>query len=341
MASEFERDWNESSPDGQDSVTSGDDEIRNLKVEISDRLKNMLYGLIAGENTLAQHFQYLQLYEQASVAQPSAGFGRLYCKAVGDKAELFWHDEDGDEIQLTTGGKWNGAVLSALGIPAGSYAADSIDEDDIQLANNAALTAKNAAGTGTVNLIKAGTNNLPTLPDSSEMASSAAPVEDEAIANKKYVDDTYLTGQAVQVVNTQTGAVATGTTTIPYDDTIPQITEGTQFMTLAITPTSATNKLKIDVVFHGGPDNVNRHNIVALFQDATAGALAVGWQHYSQYGTNIKFTHYMVAGTTSETTFKIRAGQEIAGTYTFNGYSSSRKFGGKLSSSITITEIKV
>jgi hypothetical protein len=33
---------------------------------------------------------------------------------------------------------------------------------------------------------------------------------------------TKLSGDVVQVVNTQTGAVATGTTTIPWDDTIPQ-----------------------------------------------------------------------------------------------------------------------
>jgi len=56
-------------------------------------------------------------------------------------------------------------------------------------ANDSYLQARNVADDGNVNLIKAGANDLPTLPDSAEMASSAAPVEDEAIANKKYVDD--------------------------------------------------------------------------------------------------------------------------------------------------------
>lgn len=37
-----------------------------------------------------------------------------------------------------------------------------------------------------------------------------------------------LQGQVLQVVSYQTGAVATGTTTIPPDDTIPQITEGNE-----------------------------------------------------------------------------------------------------------------
>lgn len=57
------------------------------------------------------------------------------------------------------------------------------------VANDAYLQGRNVAGDGNIDLIKVGTNDLPTLPDSAEMASSAAPVEDEAIANKKYVDD--------------------------------------------------------------------------------------------------------------------------------------------------------
>lgn len=44
-----------------------------------------------------------------------------------------------------------------------------------------------------------------------------------------------LTGDVVQVVNTQTGAVSTGTTVIQNDDTIPQIGEGDEYMTLAET----------------------------------------------------------------------------------------------------------
>ena len=46
-------------------------------------------------------------------------------------------------------------------------------------------------------------------------------------------------GSVLQVVQTQTGAVATTTVTIPFDDTIPQITEGAEFITLAITPKSS------------------------------------------------------------------------------------------------------
>tara|TARA_R110000787_G_scaffold50722_6_gene120645 strand:+ start:480 stop:1076 length:597 start_codon:yes stop_codon:yes gene_type:complete len=147
-------------------------------------------------------------------------------------------------------------------------------------------------------------------------------------------------GKVLQVVNVQTGAVATTTTAIPFDDTIPQNTEGGEFMTLAITPTSATSKLRIDVVGNGSCTDTSAHIAFPLFQDSTAGALAVaGLVPFANRAANISHTHYMTAGTTSETTFKVRGGASVGSTFTFNGTSSARKYGGVLASSITITEI--
>lgn len=146
-------------------------------------------------------------------------------------------------------------------------------------------------------------------------------------------------GLDIQRVNFQTGTMATGTGTIPTDNTIPQNTEGTEFMTLAITPTSATNKLIIVVTFEGS-SSLNNAVIAALFQDSTADALASGWQGSIATGTvmTITFSHTMIAGTTSATTFKVRVGGSSASTITFNGSGSAAFLGGTLASSITITE---
>ena len=165
-----------------------------------------------------------------------------------------------------------------------------------------------------------------------------------------------LSGSVVQVVsnigqstfgksaNLAFGAVDSGTTTIPFDDTIPQNTEGDQYMQLSITPTSATNKLIIDVniVLANGITGTSEL-IAALFQDSTANALASAWttQATSFNGSIISFSYYMTSGTTSSTTFKVRAGSDSSGTTTFNGTGGSRKLGGVSASSMTITEIKV
>lgn len=149
-------------------------------------------------------------------------------------------------------------------------------------------------------------------------------------------------GFPVQIVNATFSAVATGTTVIPSDDTIPQITEGDEYMTLAIVPKSATNILVIsaNVLLS---NSVTAALVVALFQDATANAIAVAGSFDSTATAmmSIPLTYTMVAGTTSSTTFRIRAGGNAAGTTTFNGQAAARRFGAITKSSIVITEYKV
>jgi len=151
-------------------------------------------------------------------------------------------------------------------------------------------------------------------------------------------------GKIVQIVNVMDAAVSTTTTIFPNDDTTPQNDEGGEFMTLAITPTSSTNKLLIQVVGNGSPDGDSDYTSIALFQDTTAGALAA--QNFNEHGGGVRntflvFNHFMTSGTTSSTTFKVRMGQHSSGTFTFNGSAGGRWFGGVMASSITITEISV
>ena len=73
-------------------------------------------------------------------------------------------DASGNVIQLTKDSYINNAYLV--------------------LPNNTYLTAVDAAGTGTVNLIKASTDDVPVLGDGAETYDSSAPTEDEGIANK-------------------------------------------------------------------------------------------------------------------------------------------------------------
>lgn len=146
------------------------------------------------------------------------------------------------------------------------------------------------------------------------------------------------TNYVKQMVHTSDGELATGTTAIPHDDTIPQNTEGDEYMTLAITPTDTSSRLKIEVVV-AGTINGDVRVTTALFQDSTANALAATQILQSaNWANTMSFNYVMTAGTTSATTFKVRIGG-TSGTYTFNGGGAARKLGGVLSSSITITEM--
>lgn len=187
----------------------------------------------------------------------------------------------------------------------------------------------------------AGSNTL-TLPVASDTLVGLAATQ--TLTNKTLGTGTvFPAGHVLQVVNYNTGAVATGTGTIPSDDTIPQNTEGDQYMSLAITPLFSTSKLVIEVVGQFSNAAGGGRFMMALFQDTTANALAASTQGF--FDANKPFMlsliHYMTAGTTSSTTFKVRAGtlSVAAGTTTFNGSAGARLLGGVSSSSITIWEI--
>lgn len=148
-------------------------------------------------------------------------------------------------------------------------------------------------------------------------------------------------GTCVQIASQNFTAVATGTTTVPQDNTIPQNTEGDEYMTLAITPRSTTNVLVIDVLALAGNSTATNNVVGALFQDSTANALSVGYGRISSdvnSPVQVKITHRMVAGTSSSTTFKVRIGGVAGGTTTFNGAASASLFGAITKSSIIIRE---
>ena len=149
-------------------------------------------------------------------------------------------------------------------------------------------------------------------------------------------------GKVLQMVYVYTGAYATGSTTMPFDDTIPQNTEGNEVMTLAITPTSASSKLLINVDVCGSSD-VQGNWTAALFRDSTADALTATQVKASNVtadqNDHCHLSWVADSSSTSATTFKVRCGQHNAGAWYFNGENGSRLFGGVANSGITIMEI--
>ena len=149
-------------------------------------------------------------------------------------------------------------------------------------------------------------------------------------------------GKLLQQVNTQTGAVATGTTIFPEDDSIPQNTEGDEYMTLTITPKSATSVLNIEVhVFYS--QSTGTRGGCGIFKDSDADALAFTSNFIKDATSmgNMQVFYSETSGNTTARTYKVRCGNiQNAGTFTFNGQSGNRKFGGTVLSTIRILEIE-
>jgi hypothetical protein len=125
-------------------------------------------------------------------------------------------------------------------------------------------------------------------------------------------------------------------------NTIPQQTDGTEFLTATITPASASNKLLVEVQ---GSFAASGAVFVwsALFQDGAAGAFAarlIG-ESAADYPMTFTIVGQLLAGTTVATTIKLRLGNiagNSAGIY-LNGNSGGRLLGGAQRTTMTITEI--
>lgn len=151
-------------------------------------------------------------------------------------------------------------------------------------------------------------------------------------------------GEEVNKIVAPTGASAPGTTVIPFDNTIPQCaTEGTQFMSQAITPVATPNLLEVDfkAFFAAGAGTGNV--AAALCQDSVGNALAAYATANAVNNGPVEIAGYYmaVAGGTLGTpiTFKFLAGPTSAGTITFNGSSGSQIFNGVYGSYIRVREI--
>lgn len=230
------------------------------------------------------------------------------------------------------------------------FTSGTISIDNLTVTSVASIASLTVTGTTNANILAvASVTSLNTLTVASTAGVNVLNVA--SVASVKTINaTTYLqNGSAfantvVQYVKLQTASVSTGSTAIPFDNTKPQqSTEGTLFLSQAVTPTNASNLLKISpsIIFQ---NNTAEVTTVALFQDSTADALAA-WPITGLAATTNIFTFtadfWMTAGTASATTFKIHIGGSGGGTITLNGNAGTGVYNGVALSSLSIQEYKV
>lgn len=138
-------------------------------------------------------------------------------------------------------------------------------------------------------------------------------------------------------------SITSFSTQIPFDDTIPQQTEGTQVISLNFTPKSITNKLRVrfkaDISTNSAAPG---HGIASLFQDSNSNAIKATSAYFGAASSivQIALDHEYVPGTTSLITLAVRLGSSVGGATVFpNGTNGSRVFGGSGAMSLTVDEI--
>ena len=111
----FTNTWNaanEASPAAGDAISGGAEAIRDLKLDIRERMAKDHYMDIAG--TDADHGEHSKVTFQAAISAPTPVAGKcfIYTKVISGQPELFWMDGDSNETQLTSGGD---LLISGLG----------------------------------------------------------------------------------------------------------------------------------------------------------------------------------------------------------------------------------
>ena len=244
--------------------------------------------------------------------------GANIATAANDRA-LYWSDG-------TT-------VYCAVYMPAAGYQGKDAELTALAGLTSAANKVPRFTGSGTADLLD--------FKDEDNMASDSATAVPSQQSVKAYADA--ITGTLVQAVEASPiVTVVTCNTTIPFDDTIPQNTEGTEVITVSITPTSGSNRLVIEFSCVGSHNGAGAYNVAALFVDTTSDAIATTANYSTHSGPlPLNLRHELSAGSTSARTYKVRVGPN-GGVYYVNGDSSAnREYGGVLSARLRVTEIKV
>ncbi len=193
--------------------------------------------------------------------------------------------------------------------------------------------------TGVVDFIYSASRTSPTIPSGWTRRAWLGAIRTNASGN---IDQTYFARRTAfgQVVSFQTGEYSSGTGTIPNDDTIPQITEGSKFMELLINPLNSSSKIEISgQAFLYNSTEGSWRAISALFKgsDVNSIATAEGVNNAGSFVVVMPFFASTNSGTTNSITFQFRAGTESSSTTYFNG-NAARRYGGSFSSFLTIKE---
>lgn len=149
-----------------------------------------------------------------------------------------------------------------------------------------------------------------------------------------------LPGHIIQTGNIVFPSVATGTTVIPSDNTIPQISEGDQYMTITISATSGANIGVLECHINLSSSAAGTLTS-ALFTNSSTDALAVTANISESAGRmfqqTIRFAR--ILGRLTPIILTVRSGNSAAGTTTFNGVAGGQLYGGRYSSYVQLIEL--
>ena len=149
-------------------------------------------------------------------------------------------------------------------------------------------------------------------------------------------------GTVLQRVKVFSTAAVTLSGNIPVDATIPQIDEGTELYTLAITPKSEDSVLYFHGIIAATPDSGSIDLVMPMFVDTTANAIFTSYNYSVAVNYRVQSVIYgsVASGSTSARTYRLRVGANSSTDLEINQMNGAGgKFGGTWGSGFEITEV--
>ncbi|MCO5092678.1 hypothetical protein [Bosea sp. (in: a-proteobacteria)] len=187
---------------------------------------------------------------------------------------------------------------------------------DLLYASSTTALSKLAAGTSTYVLTSNGAGTAP-----SWQAPAVAPA-----------------GSVISSAYAEYTANVDLTATIPADDTQPQNTEGTQVLSVTVTPSSTSDKVRLRFTSWGYVGSAQY--VAAIFRSGAANALQAKVAGGDAAWMALDFEVEDSPATTSAVTYTIRVGPSTSGTLRLNGSASARSFGGSSRATLVAEVIK-
>jgi len=248
------------------------------------------------------------------------------------------------------------AIDAQVDATAANAAAAAASEADAQTYMNSALASAQAANSSA---IAAGSSAAAADGSADAAAATLAAMQapggvstsmlaDGAVTTPKIANDAVdyskvAPGMVIGLAYAEYAANANLVGTIPNDDTIPQITEGVQIVSLTYNVKSATSLLRVRfngfaVSGTGGIDFT-----VCLFRAGQNDAIAT-WNsnqnELANYRTPVGLDCVFAPGSSGDITLSIRIGNSSGSTFRMNGSPASRLWGGTAKATLIVEEIK-
>lgn len=149
----------------------------------------------------------------------------------------------------------------------------------------------------------------------------------------------YATGVR-QIVYATLGTQVFGGSNIPFDNTIPQINEGFEILTVSITPQSITSNLYVLATANISCSQI-ASGTLAIFRDATANAFGVSATAVLTANTaeNATVMVTIPSNSTNASTIRLRGGANGGNLYINGNAASGQSFGGRFATSLMVMEV--